>query len=287
MNTTTNNPGASTSAIQHHYDLSNDFYKLWLDPTCTYSCALWQEKDNLKSAQLRKIDFHIANSRVKKGDRILDIGCGWGSTLKRLVEKYQIKQGVGLTLSENQTQWIQQLNIPEIEVKLESWSEHSPTELYDAIISIGAFEHFAKLNLSSEAKIEGYREFFQRCHQWLKSEGYLSLQTITYGNASPRDFNNFLATEIFPETDLPRLAEIVIASERLFEIVTLRNDRQDYEHTCRKWLSQLKKNRKEAIELVGKTTVKNYEKYLQLAIYGFYGGKINLLRLALKKIKDI
>ena len=280
------NPGASASAIQHHYDLSNDFYKLWLDPTCTYSCGMWQERDNLTSAQLRKIDFHIQNCQVKEDHRILDIGCGWGATLKRLVEKYNIKQGVGLTLSENQANWIKKFNIPEIEINLESWSDHNPKELYDGIISIGAFEHFAKLNLSSEEKIEGYREFFRLCYQWLKPESYLSLQTITYGNATPGEFNSFLATEIFPETDLPRLTEIAIASEKYFEIVTLRNDRKDYELTCRKWLSQLQKNKKEAIELVGEKTVKNYEKYLQLAIYGFYGGKINLLRIAMKKLKN-
>ena len=76
MNTNINNPGASATAIQHHYDLSNDFYKLWLDPTCTYSCAMWQEEDDLTSAQLRKIDFHINNCKAKEGDLILDIGCG-------------------------------------------------------------------------------------------------------------------------------------------------------------------------------------------------------------------
>jgi cyclopropane-fatty-acyl-phospholipid synthase len=101
------NPGASVQAIQHHYDLSNAFYQLWLDRSCTYSCALWQEGDSLEAAQLRKIDFHIEQARVKQGDRVLDIGCGWGSTLNRLVEKYQVQQAIGLTLSETQSQWIQ------------------------------------------------------------------------------------------------------------------------------------------------------------------------------------
>jgi cyclopropane-fatty-acyl-phospholipid synthase len=282
--TTAQNPGASAKAIQHHYDLSNEFYQLWLDRTCTYSCALWQAHDNLESAQIQKIDFHIENARVKADDRILDVGCGWGSTLDRLVGKYQVRQAVGLTLSQTQAQWIQEQARPKVEVKLESWSAHTPSEPYNGIISIGAFEHFAKLNHVSSEKIAGYRAFFQQCHQWLKPGGCLSLQTIVYGNAKPEDFNSFLATEIFPETDLPRLAEIAEASECLFEIVTLRNDRSCYERTCRAWLANLKQNRIEAVRLVGEETVARYEKYLQLAIVGFYSGKLGLLRMAMQRI---
>ena len=284
MTTTTQNPGASARAIQHHYDLSNEFYRLWLDRTRTYSCALWEDNDTLETAQLRKIDFHIESCRAKEGDRVLDVGCGWGSTLDRLVEKYNVRQAVGLSLSEAQTQWIRERERPQIEVKLESWSEHAPTEPYDAIISIGAFEHFAKLHQSSTQKIAGYRAFFQRCHQWLKPGSYLSLQTIAYGNAKPEDFNSFLATEIFPDTDLPRLAEIAEACEHLFEIVALRSDRSCYERTCRAWLANLKENREAAVRLVGEETVARYEKYLQVSIVGFYSGKLCLLRMALQRI---
>lgn len=285
------NPGASAQAIQHHYDLSNEFYQLWLDRTCTYSCALWQEydaqeDDTLESAQFNKIDFHIESARVHEGDRVLDIGCGWGSTLDRLVTKYQVQQAIGLTLSETQAQWIQTLAKPQIGVKLESWSAHNSTEPYDAIISIGAFEHFARLNQSSQQKIDGYRAFFHRCHHWLKPQGYLSLQTIAYGTGKPEDFNSFLATEIFPESDLPRLVEILEACEKHFEIVTLRNDRSDYARTCREWLTRLKANRTVAIDLVGPETIARYQKYLQLAIFGFHSGKINLLRIALRRIDN-
>ncbi len=282
--TATQNPGASPEAIQHHYDVSNEFYKLWLDRACTYSCALWEDGDTLDTAQLRKIDFHIESSRVKEGDRVLDIGCGWGSTLDRLVDKYDVRQAVGLSLSETQTQWIRDRDRPQIQVKLESWSEHLPTEPYNAIISIGAFEHFAKLHQSSQQKIAGYREFFQRCHQWLKPGSYLSLQTIAYGNSKPEDFSEFMANEIFPDTDLPRLVEIVEACEHLFEIVTLRNDRSCYERTCRAWLANLKQNRDAAVRLVGEETVARYEKYLQVSIVGFYSGKLVLLRIALRRI---
>lgn len=282
----TQNPGASAEAIQHHYDASNDFYRLWLDTTNTYSCALWEENDTLESAQLRKIDFHINQAKAMGAERVLDVGCGWGSTVKRLVEMHGVKHAVGLTLSKSQAEWIASFNQPRIEVKLESWSDHSPEAPYDAIISIGAFEHFAKANLSNAQKVEGYRTFFQRCHEWLKPGGWMSLQTIAYGNVRKEDMSEFIATEIFPESDLPSLADIAKASEGIFEIVELRNDRKDYERTNRLWLSRLKANRAEAVNLVGEEVVARYVKYLSLFLIGFHAGTMNLLRITMHRIDN-
>ena len=280
----TQNPGASAEAIQHHYDRSNDFYKLWLDSTFTYSCGLWEENDTLDAAQLRKLDFHINQARARGTERVLDIGCGWGSLLRRLIEPFDVHHAIGLTLSQAQASWVNSLMLPKIEVRLESWSDHSPIQPYDAIISIGAFEHFAKPNFSKAQKIQGYRAFFQRCHEWLKPGAYLSLQTIAYGNTSRGNYTQFIGTEIFPESELPTLAEIAEASEGLFEVVSLRNDRQDYEFTCRAWLSRLKANYAAAVNLVGEEMVSSYKKYLNLSIIGFHTGKIVLLRLALQRI---
>nr|WP_199349880.1 cyclopropane-fatty-acyl-phospholipid synthase family protein [Nostoc flagelliforme] len=285
INTTkAQNPGASAEAIQHHYDASNDFYRLWLDTTNTYSCALWEENDNLESAQLRKIDFHIIQSRARQARRVLDVGCGWGSTLQRLVERHGVKHAVGLTLSKSQAEWIASFNHPGIEVKLESWSDHSPKEPYDAIISIGAFEHFAKANLSNTKKVEGYCKFFQRCHECLKPGGWMSLQTIAYGNICKEDMSPFIANEIFPESDLPRLADIAKATEGIFEIVALRNDRNDYKRTSQFWLSKLKANRAEAVNLVGEEVVVRYIKYLSLFSIGFHTGTMDLLRITMRRI---
>ncbi|NEO43441.1 MAG: methyltransferase domain-containing protein [Moorea sp. SIO4A3] len=283
---TTLNPGASAEAIQHHYDVSNDFYRLWLDTTNTYSCALWEENDTLESAQLRKIDFHINQSRARGVKRVLDIGCGWGSTVKRLVEMYSVEHAVGLTLSDAQAEYIASFNQPQIKVKVESWLNHNPTDPYDAIISIGAFEHFAKLDLSQAQKIEGYRKFFQCCHQWLKPGSWMSLQTISYENSTQEDFSKFYAEEIFPESDLPRLSDIAEASERIFEIVAVQNDREDYERTCRTWLSRLKENRAAAVKLVGEKVVNRYEKYLKFSTIGFHLGTMGLLRITLRRIDN-
>jgi cyclopropane-fatty-acyl-phospholipid synthase len=282
----TANPGASPEAIKYHYDIGNDFYRLWLDSTLTYSGALWEEGDTLESAQLRKIDFHIKQARAHGAKRVLDVGCGWGSVLRRLVDVHGVEHAVGLTLSAEQAQWISAFNDPRLEVRLESWSDHVPDAPYDAIISLGAFEHFAQLASSGTEKIEGYRAFFSRCHAWLKPGGWLALQTIAYGDLL-RDKNHadlFIVNEIFPQTDCPRLADIAEASERIFEIVLMRNDRWDYAWTYREWFTRLRANRTQAVHLVGEEVVARYERYLRTLSYSFELGAFNLLRIALRRI---
>src|SRR5258707_1072315 len=105
MQNTCMDRGASPEAIQHHYDVGNDFYQLWLDPTLTYSCALWEPNDHdamLEIAQQRKIQHHTRWAHVPAGGRLLDIGCGWGAVLKHAIEEKGVGQAVGLTLSQQQ-----------------------------------------------------------------------------------------------------------------------------------------------------------------------------------------
>ena len=283
MTTTAHNPGASLEAIQYHYDVGNDFYRLWLGNTCTYSCALWEEGDTLDAAQLRKIDFHVEQAHAVQSERVLDLGCGWGSALEQLVGTHGVKHAVGLTLSQAQADWVASLNEPRIEVRVESWLDHSPSVNYDAIISIGAFEHFAKPTLSQAEKVKGYQDFFRRSHGWLKPSGWMSLQTISYGHLRPEEKSAFIASEIFPESDLPTLADIALACEGLFEVVAVRNDRKDYERTSRVWLSGLKTNRAKLLDMVGPEVVARYEKYLSLFLIGFHTGRMNLLRISLRR----
>lgn len=276
--------GVSAAAIQSHYDTGNAFYRLWLDAGLNYSAALWETGDNLESAQLRKLDFHIQQAGASGAEQVLDIGCGWGSLLTRLVQRYGVKSAVGLTLSGAQEARIKALDQPRIEVRRENWLDHRPARPYDAIISIGAFEHFAAPGLTEVDKIDAYRAFFQACHDWLKPGGRLSLQTIIYENADTRDVNEFLSQDIFPESELPHLAELVKARERLFEIVTLRNDGKHYERTLRHWLKNLRAKRKEAVALVGERETSKYEKYLSLCMIGFHSTAFNLSRIMLRRI---
>ncbi len=276
--------GASKEAIQYHYDKGNSFYSRWLCENLVYSSALWEEEDTLASAQLRKLDYHIKNGHAAGTKYVLDIGCGWGSLLERLIKEHQVENVVGLTLSQEQLDWVKNRKLSNVEVRLENWQDHRPTKKYDSIISIGAFEHFAKQNLTEVKRIKNYRNFFRSCHKWLNKGSYLSLQTIGCGNMTRDQFSDFFATEIFPESDLPRLSEICIASEHLFEIVTIRNDRLHYGKTLRAWLKKLRNDKTEIKKLYGLETYKRYEKYFQLAIISFEQfGTMDLYRIAFRR----
>jgi cyclopropane-fatty-acyl-phospholipid synthase len=281
--------GASAQAIEHHYGTGNEYFALWLGNAMAYSCALWDAEDDdqsLDAAQQAKIDYHCQQARAEQANKVLDIGCGWGGVLEQLVDNYNVASAVGLTLSESQHRWIQEKNENRVTSLLESWKDHDPGASYDAIISIGAFEHFARLGLTATEKTGIYREFFERCHGWLGSRGWMSLQTVAYGNSLPRDFDQFIASEIFPETDTPRLAEIAEGAERLFEVVLLRNDRDDYRRTLRAWYSNLKNRRAAAVSIKGEAEVVRFEQYLRLMAYMFEVGGLDLNRITLRKIDN-
>ncbi|MFI7099309.1 class I SAM-dependent methyltransferase [Streptomyces sp. NPDC050161] len=279
--------GASNEAIQHHYDLSNDFYALWLDPSMTYSCALWEEGDSLEEAQARKIDHHIAESRADCAARVLDIGCGWGSTLRRLVRTHGTEHAVGLTLSRQQGALARTRTWPDCDIRLENWADHQPDEPYDSLICIGAFEHFAQFRLTQREKIAAYRTFFTRCHSWLRPGGRLSLQTITLEQIPDHpdlllDLT-FIARTIFPESQLPALADIHEASADVLSLVRTREDGGDYARTCRCWLDRLLAARTRASALVGETATQNYERYLRASARVFEQGHAQLLRLTFER----
>jgi cyclopropane-fatty-acyl-phospholipid synthase len=282
--------GASPEAIQRHYDVGNDFYRLWLDDSMSYSCALWEgAADSLETAQTRKIDYHIAQARAAGAARVLDIGCGWGAVLKRLTTVHGAGRAVGLTLSREQEEWAVSAPDPRIEVRRESWVDHAPAAPYDAIISIGAFEHFARPEWTPEQQTLAYRRFFTRCHEWLRPGGRLSLQTIAYGNSNREESQAspnypFLLGEIFPETDLPSLSAILAACDGLFEIITLRNDRKDYEYTCLAWLERLQARRREAVAVTDKAVVARFVRYLKLSAFLFHEGHTHLLRIAFRRL---
>ncbi len=286
--------GASPEAIQSHYDAGNEFYELWLDPTLSYSCALWEDgeaDDRLEQAQLRKIDHHVERSGARGAGRVLDVGCGWGAVLKRLVGAHGVRHATGLTLSRQQARHVAACRHPAVDVRLENWADHAPAEPYDAVISVGAFEHFARPEWSEEEKVASYRAFFARCHGWLRPGGRLSLQTISYGNLDRERSRQspghaFLLRQVFPETDVPTVANLVEAAEGLFEIVILQNDREDYRRTCRVWFERLLARRAEAEALVGKDVAARYLRYLKLSATLFHSGYTYLLRVALRRLDE-
>jgi cyclopropane-fatty-acyl-phospholipid synthase len=275
------------AAIRHHYDIGNEFYRLWLDRSLTYSCAMRERAgDTLDIAQERKLKYHLDAIRAEQAESVLDIGCGWGSILQRLSGTYQIRRSVGLTLSNAQAEYVSAQAYPGVQVRTEDWLHYEPEAGFDGIISIGAFEHFARPDDSSAQKIERYRQFFGRCHDWLNHDGVLSLQTIAYANMSRFDACRFIQQGIFPGADLPTLAEITAAADGIFEVSSLRNDRLDYAWTCEQWVRRLRGRHDEAVALVGPEMVARYARYLKLSALGFRMGKIALLRIVLKPFRS-
>jgi cyclopropane-fatty-acyl-phospholipid synthase len=281
--------GASPAAIRAHYDAGDAFFALFLDPTLSYSCALYDDPDaSLESAQRAKIDWHLDGAGVRRGTRLLDIGCGWGALMERAVWERGAASAVGLTLSEAQAAHVAQSGVPRIAVRTESWRDHRPDAPFDAIVSIGAFEHFAAPGLVRNERIESYRAFFRTCADWLAPGGKLSLQTIAYPADFDRaaydrsDYGAFVRTSIFPESDLPELAEILAASEPLFEPALIRNDRRCYAKTTRAWLANLRARRDEAAALVGRRRVDDFERYFRISIGAFELGNLLLLRLVFR-----
>jgi cyclopropane-fatty-acyl-phospholipid synthase len=272
--------GASAKAIQAHYDVGNEFFRLWLDETMTYSSALWEDGDSLESAQERKRGWHIAAAKARGVPRVLEIGCGWGQLLRRLVES-GVSHAEGLTLSRAQAEHIASLGDARLHVRVESWEKHRPAAPYNAIISIGAFEHFARPGLSSAEKTERYRAFFTRCHSWLAPGGRLSLQSIAYAT-DQTDLTKHFAL-VFPESDLPRLAEIEAASKGLFVVETMRNDPEHYARTLAEWLDRLTSKFDEAVEAAGEPAVEHYQRYLREAAHHFEVGNLMLLRIGFRR----
>lgn len=292
--------GASRQAIEAHYDVGREFYRLWLDERMVYSCALWPGADggaedgagpdglnamddDLERAQTAKLDWHVSAAHAEGAARVLDVGCGWGSLLAYLHDERHVGHVTGLTLSSDQAQTVRE-RYPWAEVRLEDWRDHQPPERYDAIISIGAFEHFTRRELSTEERRKVYRDFFDRCAAWLVDGGRLSLQTIAYEDFDPAAHPEpTFFDEVFPESALPQLSDIVVASEPSFRLRAYRSDSAHYEHTLHLWQQRLEAQREVAIELVGRATYRHYLRYLRVSRAMFDRGVCTLYRLMLER----
>jgi cyclopropane-fatty-acyl-phospholipid synthase len=281
----TKSDGATREAIEHHYDVGREFYSLWLDARKVYSCALWPDgmDDDLEVAQVAKLAWHVDAAAAGGAERVLDVGCGWGAMTRYLTEERSVAHATGLTLSSDQANSIE--GSDRIEVRLEDWRDHRPTEPYDAIISIGAFEHFARPELSVEQRRAVYATFFTRCAEWLRPGGRLSLQTIAYEDYDEATgaTSSFFTDEIFPESSLPYLSDIIDASDPRFRLAAYRSDADQYEHTLHLWQRRLEERKDEAMALVDRSTYRRYLRYLRVSRALFYRRTTTLYRLAFER----
>ncbi|OBG92240.1 SAM-dependent methyltransferase [Mycobacterium sp. E3251] len=278
--------------VQAHYDLSDDFFRLFLDPTQTYSCAYFERDDmTLEEAQLAKIDLALGKLNLEPGMTLLDIGCGWGATMRRAIEKYDVNV-VGLTLSENQAKHVQamfdELDTPRSRrVLLEGWEKfHEPV---DRIVSIGAFEHFGR---------QRYGRFFKMAYQALPSDGVMLLHTIvrpSFKDARARGmtltheivhFSQFILTEIFPGGWLPTpqtVGEYAVTAG--FELTRVHSLQLHYARTLETWAAALAANREEAIAIQSREVYDRYMKYLTGCAKLFRQGYTDVDQFTLEKKK--
>src|SRR5271165_3043033 len=252
--------------VQAHYDLSDDFYRLFLDPTQTYSCAYFDRDDmTLEQAQIAKIDLALGKLGLRAGMTLLDVGCGWGATMMRAIEKYDVNV-IGLTLSKNQAQL----------------DEH-----VDRIVSIGAFEHFGH---------DRYDAFFAMAHDALPDDGILLLHTITglhptemAERGMPLSFKfarfvKFMMTEIFPGGRLPSIAMVEDrASAGGFTVTRVQSLQPHYARTLDMWASALQAHRAEAIAVQSEDVYERYMKYLTGCADLFRVGYIDVNQFTLNK----
>jgi cyclopropane-fatty-acyl-phospholipid synthase len=255
--------------VQSHYDLSDDFYRLFLDPTQTYSCAYFERDDmTLEEAQYAKMDLSLGKLGLEPGMTLLDIGCGWGSTMMRAVERYDVNV-IGLTLSENQHAHVEKVfadsdNARSKRVLLRGWEQFD--EPVDRIVSIGAFEHFG---------FDRYNDFFKMAYRVLPADGVMMLHTIcgmsmeyARANGVPLTmelarFVKFLMTEIFPGGQLCK-TEMVgpMAAEAGFALDRTQSLRPHYARTLGIWAEALSARRDEAIALQSEEVYDRYMHYL-------------------------
>jgi cyclopropane-fatty-acyl-phospholipid synthase len=213
----------SHQVIDAHYQLGNDLYRCMLGPTMAYSCGYWKHASSLDQAQREKFDLIARKLGMKPGMRVLDIGCGWGGFAEYIARHYGV-QVVGITLSENQAEVAARRceGLP-VEISVEDYRDVEGT--FDRIVEIGMFEHVGRKN---------YREFFEICHRCLKEDGMMMLHTIG-SNVSSSFGDPWIDRYIFPNGQLPSIAQIGSSIEDLFVMEDWHNFGADYDRTLRAW----------------------------------------------------
>lgn len=272
--------------VQAHYDLSDEFFALFLDPTRTYSCAFFRDETmSLEEAQIAKVDLSLGKCDLKQGQTLLDIGCGWGTTALRAAQEYGVN-AIGLTLSENQhafaTSRVGELSSTDgkVEFRLQGWEEY--TEPVDRIVSIGAFEHF---------RHERHAAFFDKCRSLLPDDGRMMLHTIVLSSVQAlKDFGvvieeedvafaKFIRREIFPGGQLCNPDRIEsMAVESGFKIVHQESLRLHYARTLDCWAEGLAKAKEDAVRITSEEVFERYMKYLTGCAHFFRKGNIDVIQ---------
>ena len=208
---------------EKHYDIGNDLFEAMLDPTMSYSCGYWHDAVGLRDAQQKKLDMICRKLELKPGERLLEIGCGWGGLARFAAEHYGVEV-VGVTISREQ-QKLAQERCEGFPVSIELMDYRDIKETFDKVVSVGMFEHVGPKN---------YAVYFDTVHRTLKDDGLFLLHTIGNAVTSPKT-DAWIEKFIFPNGKLPSSREIASALERRFLLEDWHNFGPDYDKTLMAW----------------------------------------------------
>lgn len=278
-------------AVTYHYDVGNSFYALFLGKWMAYSCGYFQDaKDDLDTAQAAKFEHICRKLRLKPGERLLDIGCGWGGLVVYAAEHYGV-QAVGITLSQPQVeygqQWISQAGLnKQAKIELRDYRDINNLGMFDKIVSIGMFEHVGRTR---------QRAYFRNAYDVLKLGGLFLNHGIAATMRKPvswaaRTFlqrGQFVQRYVFPDGELLPISEALsIAEEERFEVRDVESLREHYALTLQNWVNNLEKNHAMAVDVKDERSYRTWRLYMAASAVGFENGHINVYQALLSKSEN-
>src|ERR1700741_3932912 len=278
-------PVRDAAAIHFHYDVGNNFYKLWLDKRMVYSCAYFRSAtDTLDEAQEAKLDLICRKLRLKPGDRLLDIGCGWGGLIMHAAERYGV-DATGITLSENQAAYakerIEKAGLADrCRAEIRDYRTLTESDCFDKIASVGMVEHVGLSHLPV---------YFASAFRALKAGGlFLNHGIVSLGEARPKSLGEkifrkfwkadaFIDTYAFPDGKLTAADDVIAAAEASgFEVRDVESLREHYARTLRQWVTSLEEKSREAQAMVGNHTYRVWRLYMAASANSFATAAINI-----------